>query len=68
MEETAAGANPFEDAIRENDADKIRQLIAEGADVNQKLFHGRTPLMLAMMRDRHEIIDILLSGGRKTHV
>jgi ankyrin repeat protein len=51
------------DAINKNDHKKVLRAIALGADVNQRLGGGGTPLMIAVEHDDVELIDILLRNG-----
>ena len=43
--------------------EKIKTLIAEGADVNSKDLEGDTPLHLAVMRNRSDVARLLIANG-----
>ncbi len=50
--------------VRENDSDAVKQLIAEGADVNmQDDMMGYTPLILSVYEGNQEMAGLLLSKG-----
>lgn len=50
-------------AINAGDADKVRQLIREGVDVNATLTDGWRPLTLAAYHNELEIAKILIEAG-----
>jgi ankyrin repeat protein len=52
-------------SIAEGRTDIIKLLLAEGADVNVKNSKGETALMIAKMRGRKEIVEILEKAGAK---
>jgi AraC-like DNA-binding protein len=57
-------------AIKEDDGDKIQTLIDEGAEVNHTIIHGNetwTPLTIAVMNDRADIVKTLLENGANPH-
>jgi hypothetical protein len=47
------------EAVRENDPDKLRRQIADGAKTDQKNEEGLTALILAVFRDQPECVRIL---------
>lgn len=51
------------DAIRSNDAEKLRALIAAGADVNEEAPAGGSLLYGPIFRDHVEIVRILVEAG-----
>jgi uncharacterized protein len=53
----------FNQAIADNDLEKVRLLIEDKQDVNQKDILGDTPLNLAVKFDRLEIFKLLLESG-----
>ncbi|CAM5161232.1 unnamed protein product [Natator depressus] len=62
--ETAADkASLLNDAVRNHLIEKVRELLAEGADVNFKVGGGWTPLHSAVQVDQEEIVDLLLEKG-----
>ncbi|CAM2118598.1 unnamed protein product [Caretta caretta] len=62
--ETAADkASLLNDAVRNCSIEKVRELLAEGADVNFKVGGGWTPLHSAVQVDQEEIVDLLLEKG-----
>jgi hypothetical protein len=50
-------------AARDQDLAKVRQLIADGADVNVRDEKGRTPLHIAAESDAPEVVETLLGAG-----
>lgn len=47
-------------AIERGDAERARQLIVAGADINQQDRNGRTPLHVAIEANQPEVFDLLL--------
>jgi ankyrin repeat protein len=59
-----AGANiPLLDAIRADDADRVRTLLAAGGDPNAVDSNHASPLMYAALYARPQVIDLLLHAG-----
>ena len=58
------GATPLHVAIYKGDLEFIKELIAFGADVNEKSY-GLTPLMIAARYNKVEIIQLLIAKGAK---
>ena len=56
---------PFLEAIRNHDLDKMRALIAEGADVNELDGFGLTPLHFAVISGFDDAARLLLENGAK---
>jgi len=46
----------------------IKDLIAEGVDVNIESFNGTTPLHVAIEKENLEIVEFLISKGANVHV
>lgn len=55
-------------ATRKSDAVKVRELLAQGANVNAKSPYGATPLFFACDRSNVEIVKILLEKGADANV
>lgn len=53
----------LEDAIENNRLENVELLIRFGANINRKGRGGETPLIVAAMQDRFEIIELLLKSG-----
>jgi len=51
------------DAVRANDIDKLKDLIASGLDVNIKDKDGNTPLHIAAMHNYDDVAVILIQNG-----
>ena len=47
-------------ATRKSDVEKVRALLAKGADVNAKSPYGATPLFFACDRSNIEVVTVLL--------
>ena len=50
-------------AVREDNLDKVRELIAAGADVQATAKNGATPLMFAAKNGNSEVVKLLLDSG-----
>lgn len=55
-------------AVRKGDAERVKALLTQGADVNAKSPYGATPLFFAADRGNMEIIKILLDHGADVKV
>ncbi len=55
-------------SMRYADTDKIRELIRQGAEVDVKDLHGRTPLMMAVLHKHAEVVKMLLSNGAEVNM
>ena len=54
-------ASPLHDAAQTGDLDKVKQLIAQGADINAlDNEYGQTPLSRAAFYKRKEIVKLLI--------
>ena len=54
-------------AIRANDASTVAQLLASGAEPNERGKHGVTPLMIAVDAQAPAAVVVLLRAGADTH-
>jgi serine/threonine-protein phosphatase 6 regulatory ankyrin repeat subunit B len=50
-------------AVKQNDIDQVRKLIASGIDVNMKNGSGQTPLHLASVYNRKAVAELLIKAG-----
>lgn len=55
-------------AVRKSDLEKVRSLLAAGADVNAKSPYGATPLFFACDRGNVEIVRLLLDKGADVNI
>jgi hypothetical protein len=55
-------------AARKSDVEKVRALLAKGADVNAKSPYGATPLFFACDRGNAEVVRVLLENGADVNV
>lgn len=53
----------LESALRLNNLEKVAQSIDEGADINMRIFNGRTPLTFAINEDNFDLASILIGLG-----
>ena len=62
---TAFASDPeiFWDAVRKGDMALIKQLVADGQDINEKTKYGATALMYACDKDQVEVVKYLVSQG-----
>jgi ankyrin repeat protein len=52
-------------AVKDGDLERVKKIVLEGGDLNQKNIYGRTPLALAVELGQAKIAAILKkSGGR----
>ncbi|WP_405079385.1 ankyrin repeat domain-containing protein [Paenibacillus chitinolyticus] len=56
------------EAAAKGDAEKVRTLIGEGADVNARDSHGNTPVMAAAINRRPEAVRVLLEAGADVNI
>ena len=63
INETQKNLSSFEMAILSNDLEKVKELIAQGADVNTRDSRGNTPLLQAIMMGRLSFVEALISAG-----
>ncbi|MHC4206322.1 MAG: ankyrin repeat domain-containing protein, partial [Planctomycetota bacterium] len=55
-------------AAYNGDVERVKQLIAKGADVNAKRTNGKTPLLRAASRGHLDVVKVLLENGAKVDV
>ena len=67
MPEWVQKSPPLHQAAWSNDLDKVKQLIADGADVNAKGLFGKTPLHCAAWGNAREAAVLLLERGADVH-
>jgi ankyrin repeat protein len=61
--------DPFwEDAIRRGDTDAVRDLLAQGADVDGCDRYGQTGLMLAAHAGHRDVVELLVAHGANLNV
>ena len=51
------------EAAKNGDVEKVKQLIAQGADVSAKVEYGRIALILAAMEGHTKIVKLLIQAG-----
>jgi hypothetical protein len=56
-------AEPLHDAAEAGYVAKVRELLAGGADVNARDYHGDTPLHRAARHDHFDVVQMLLDAG-----
>jgi ankyrin repeat protein len=56
-------ATPLRSAAQRGDVERVKQLLAEGADVNYSDEHGFTAMHIAAEKNQVEIIRLLLNAG-----
>lgn len=61
----AGAKDSFYQAIKRNDIEGVKELIKEGADVNERDEHYRAPLDYASYPDYKEIAEVLKAAGAK---
>jgi ankyrin repeat protein len=54
-------------AVIDGDTETVRALLAAGSDVNETVSGGRTPLIMAILFERTQIITLLLEAGADPH-
>ena len=51
------------DAVNQGNIDKVNRLIDNGADVNEKIENGITPILFATHKNNPEVVNLLLTNG-----
>lgn len=64
----ATPADQFVDASERGDEDLVKNLIAQGGNVNQRNGNGYTPLMSAAERGRLSIVTQLIAAGANVNL
>ena len=59
----ATATAPLEQATLEGRAETVKELIAQGKDINDRNTRGYTPLHLAATKNNSEVVKILLENG-----
>jgi uncharacterized protein len=62
-----AMAGPLHDAARQGDVGTIHEIVAQGADPNEKAQNGETPLTLAVLGGHEEVARALIESGADVH-
>src|SRR5205807_1252351 len=62
---SAENVTKLSDAVRENDAAQVKDLLARKVDVNAQSYDGSTALMVAADKGNPEVIRMLLKAGAK---
>lgn len=63
----AADDSPLHEATRNGDLDKARELISNGADINQENNQGLTPLHIIALNGRTDLAELLLECGAEVN-
>jgi uncharacterized protein len=58
-----ASTGPLHDAARDGDLEKVRVLIAEGAEMDFRGDNGETPLILAILEGHAGVAELLIGNG-----
>jgi ankyrin repeat protein len=61
----SASGSPLHDAVKSGDLPKTKQLLDGGSNLELPLQSGETPLLVAALEGRTEIVEFLLSRGAK---
>ncbi|HEV7927371.1 MAG TPA: ankyrin repeat domain-containing protein, partial [Verrucomicrobiae bacterium] len=56
-------SQPLVQAALSGDASRVKQLLAEGADINQTNSRGNTALGVAVLFQYKPVVDVLLAEG-----
>ncbi len=67
VELTSYVGTPLNVAISKGDLETVKKFIEYGSDVNQ-MSEDFTPLMIAALYNKHEIIKVLLANGANPNV
>lgn len=64
-ERATGGSSNLSDAVAAGDIERVRELAAQGADLDEPLVLGMTPLMRAVNRDDADMVGVLLESGAR---
>ena len=53
----------WEEVLKTNDIDAVREFISSGADVNERMKDDETPLMRATLKGDIDIVKLLIEKG-----
>ncbi len=67
-EEYAHGHTPLMRAALDGNTEKVRELLHQGADINQRDDNGRTALIFAVINTHYETMKVLLEYGADVNV
>src|SRR4030095_3393671 len=67
-EEYGHGHTPLMRAALDGNTEKVKELIQQGADVNERDDNGRTALMFAVINTHYETMKLLLEYGADVNV
>lgn len=62
------GLTPLHEAVEHGDLERVRQLLASGANPNVATCIGYTPLMIAAEKGNVACVDLLIQAGANIHV
>jgi Ankyrin repeats (many copies) len=71
LEEMLGGSfelNPFQEAVRVNDIEKVKELIAHGANVNQQDIFGDPEIHYAIALKNVEMVELLIASGANLEI
>lgn len=63
LEQMNQGLSPLLFAVAQDDIEKVKELIADGAKINYRNTAGFTPLFLAVMKNNYEMSKLLIENG-----
>jgi len=67
-EEYGHGHTPLMRAALDGNTERVKELIHQGADINQRDNNGRTALMFAVINTHYETMKVLLEYGADVNV
>lgn len=56
------------EAARDGEIEKIKLLIADGANVNEKSWNNTTPLNIAIQQNHKEVVELLINNGANVNI
>lgn len=60
---TCVFAGPLHDAVREGNLEQVRELIGQGADIDDRGRNGETPLIQAILEGHADVAELLIEQG-----